>query len=87
MATHFSILAWRIPWTEESDGHPPWGRKESDMTKCLTQTHTITEIYLKHFLIPCGEANIILMVTEYTVFTSTGQIGKNVYKLWTQERN
>ena len=20
MATHFSILAWRIPWTEESDG-------------------------------------------------------------------
>ena len=49
MATHFSILAWRIPWTEESDGHPPWGRKESDMTKCLTQTHTITEIYLKHF--------------------------------------
>jgi len=19
MATHFSILAWRIPWTEESD--------------------------------------------------------------------
>ena len=20
MATHFSILAWEIPWTEESDG-------------------------------------------------------------------
>ena len=20
MATHYSILAWRIPWTEESDG-------------------------------------------------------------------
>ena len=20
MATHFSILAWKIPWTEESDG-------------------------------------------------------------------
>lgn len=20
MATYFSILAWRIPWTEESDG-------------------------------------------------------------------
>ena len=25
MATHFSILAWRIPWTEEP------GQKESDM--------------------------------------------------------
>ena len=20
MATHYSILAWRIPWTEDSDG-------------------------------------------------------------------
>ena len=20
MATHFSVLAWRIPWTEEPDG-------------------------------------------------------------------
>ena len=26
MATHSSILAWRIPWTEESDGYSPWGR-------------------------------------------------------------
>ena len=25
MATHFSILAWRIPWTEEPDGlHSKW---------------------------------------------------------------
>ena len=31
MATHSSILAWRIPWTEE-----PWGRKESDTTEQLT---------------------------------------------------
>ena len=23
MATHSSILAWRIPWTEESDGYSP----------------------------------------------------------------
>ena len=34
MATHSSILAWRIPWTEETDS--PWGRKESDMTERLT---------------------------------------------------
>ena len=27
MAPHSSILAWRIPWTEESGGHSPWGRK------------------------------------------------------------
>ena len=32
MATHFGILAWEIPWTEESGGHSPWGHKESDTT-------------------------------------------------------
>ena len=34
MATHSSILAWRIPWTEEPCRlHSPWGHKESDMTE------------------------------------------------------
>ena len=36
MATHSSILAWRIPWTEEPGGlHTvsPWGYKESDTTE------------------------------------------------------
>ena len=28
MATHSSILAWSIPWTEEPGG--PWGHKGSD---------------------------------------------------------
>ena len=27
MATYFSILAWKIPWTEEPGGLPPWGCK------------------------------------------------------------
>ena len=28
MATHFSILAWEIPWPEEPGGlYSPWGRK------------------------------------------------------------
>ena len=25
MATHSSILAWGIPWTEELGGYSPWG--------------------------------------------------------------
>ena len=33
MATHSSILAWRIPGTEEPVGCRLWGRTESDMTK------------------------------------------------------
>ena len=33
MATPFSILAWRIPWTEEPEGYSPRGHKQSDTTK------------------------------------------------------
>ena len=29
MATHSTILAWRIPWTEEPGSYKPWGHKES----------------------------------------------------------
>ena len=36
MATLSSILAWRIPWTEEPGGYCPWGCKESDITEQLT---------------------------------------------------
>ena len=27
MATHSSMHAWRIPWTEESAGYSPWGHR------------------------------------------------------------
>ena len=33
MATHSSILAWRIPWTEELGGLQSTGSKESDTTE------------------------------------------------------
>ena len=32
MATHSSILAWNIPWTEEPGGLQSMGSQESDMT-------------------------------------------------------
>ena len=35
MASHSSILAWRIPWMEELGGLQSTGRKESDMTERL----------------------------------------------------
>ena len=38
MATHSSILAWRIPWTEELAGYSPWGYKELDTSERLTLT-------------------------------------------------
>ena len=33
MATHSSILAWRIPWIEELVGYSPQTHKESDTTE------------------------------------------------------
>ena len=36
MATHSSILAWTIPWTEEPGGLQSLGHKELDMTEGLT---------------------------------------------------
>ena len=32
MATHSSILAWRILWLRNLAGYSPWGHKESDTT-------------------------------------------------------
>ena len=41
MATHSSILAWKIPWTEGHVGYSPWDRKESDMTEGLHFTSSV----------------------------------------------
>ena len=44
MATHSSILAWRIPWTEELVVYHPWGCKESDTTEATehaTHMHSV----------------------------------------------
>ena len=39
MATRSSILAWRIPWTEEPGEIQSMGHKELDTTEQLTHTH------------------------------------------------
>ena len=42
MATHSSILAWRVPWTEEPGGLQPIGCKELDITEVtLAHKHTL----------------------------------------------
>ena len=44
MATHSSILAWRIPRTEEPVGYSPYGLKEPDTTEATCpHTHTCVE--------------------------------------------
>ena len=41
MATHSSILAWRIPWTRSLVGYSPRGHKESDTTEQLDLTFSL----------------------------------------------
>ena len=59
MATHSSILAWRIPWIEEPGGlYSPWDRRVGCNWATFTHTHTHTHIHscyqhsnqdIKHF--------------------------------------
>ena len=44
---HSSILAWRIPWTEEAGGLQSMGCKESDMTEQLNyHYHICVYVYI-----------------------------------------
>ena len=59
--THSSILAWRIPWTEEPGG--PWGLKESDITEhtCIRYIYAhYVCIHIYHILII-----ICILATEF----------------------
>ena len=42
IVTHSSIIAWKIPWTEEPDGL----RKEKDMAEWLTLSLKMSRILL-----------------------------------------
>ena len=42
MATHSSILAWEIPWTEEPGQlHSTWGPKRQDPTELLNNSSKV----------------------------------------------
>ena len=41
MTTHSSILAWRIPWTEEPGRLQSMGSQELDTTEQLTHVYTL----------------------------------------------
>ena len=47
MATHSSILAWEIPWTEEPDGLQS-GVSQESWTRLSDYTQTHTRQYAKH---------------------------------------
>ena len=70
MATHSSILAWRIPWRSPG-GYNPWGRKDSDTTEQLilslfTLNRKSCRIIWSQWVVSQGWPNSSLMKT-YTI--------------------
>ena len=70
MATHSSILAWRIPWTEELGGLQSIVCKESNMTEATqhaiyNKSFVILNISLSPMLILCA---IYLLKKTESVF-------------------
>ena len=58
MASHSSILAGIIPWTEVLVGYSPWGRKELDTTEklsILAYTYIHTTCICSQFMMSFNE--------------------------------
>ena len=82
MATHSSILAWKIPWTEPGglqsmeSGYIPQGSKESDTTEQLS-----THIHIHTFTSYEGigrRGNRYLWVSQYLTSAFPGNfVGQN----------
>ena len=73
MATYSSILAWRIPWTEEPGRLSPGGHKESGTLELLTlYSFTSRHLYCGHILCTQeeGEVNILVFPEGTTLFPS-----------------
>jgi len=49
MATHSSILTWRIPWTEEPGGLQSVGSQKTDRTEQLSTHAPAVCIFLSFF--------------------------------------
>ena len=68
MAPHSSILAWRIPWTEELGGLQSTGCKESDTTERL-HFHFQVDIFL-----------VLVRMSDFLVESLT--LGYSIMRLW-----
>ena len=76
MATHSSILVWKIPWTEKPGGlYSPWGHRELDTTEMSTQhTHALQMCNHCLFSIPSCEfssENIFEHITYMCAYSNS----------------
>ena len=59
MATHSSVLAWRIPGMGSLVGCRLWGRTESDMTKAMQQQQHTYVPSLLYPLLPLSPSHLL----------------------------
>ena len=67
MATHSSILAWRIPWTEEPGGSWSMGLQTVNMTEQLTHDINFQVYYDAFFLFKKIIFNRRIIALQYCV--------------------
>ena len=76
MATHSSILAWKIPWTEEAGILQSMSRKELDMTEQLSMhaCHHTTNPFLSQvpFSLPETQDQKLGMIFACSCVSLTG---------------
>ena len=63
-ATHSSILAWRIPRTEEPDGYSPWGHKELDTTECTFTLWMLVAVFGIILLFSLIKSNYLFVLMD-----------------------
>ena len=75
MATHSSILAWRIPWTEEPGGLQSMGSRESEMTEGLTLSLSLLILPLSVLLISShlDRFSLIYLFIHSLIHSSTNE--------------
>ena len=79
MATHSSILAWRILWTEEPAGYSPLGCNESDTTYQLNNNNfylsqqMATQCYFIPWMTPQSPRNQIFIISHPFIFISSSE--------------
>ena len=66
MATHSSILAWRIPWTEEPGQLQSMGSQELDTTEQLTlfTSRLIIVLHYTHIPVYCIINSTVNMIKK-----------------------
>ena len=62
MASHSSILAWEIPWTEELDGRQSGATKLSHAEHTHVSTQQPTPVILTSSLVYFGVSYLLILV-------------------------